>query len=158
MTYKNWTEEEQIVLDKVMEYIDLKAHVFGKPERGIIKIEKRNPMYGGDGIVYMLSFFEADELVNNRIACYMVLLNKGDQAGFHEHGNRHEQELYIVVNGSGKYIERVGNDRIIKESILKKGSITAINGIDNYHSVINNSDEPLIIFVVTTNEKQMPTA
>lgn len=154
MTNKNWTSEEQTVIDKVAEYIDLKAYIFGKSDRGIIKVEKRDPMYGGDGIVYMLSFFESDELVNNRIACYMVLLNKGDQAGFHEHGNRNEQELYIVVNGSGKYIERIGSDNIIKEVELKRGSITAVSGKENYHSVINTAEEPLIIFVVTTNEKQ----
>lgn len=154
MIKAKWTLEEQAVINKVAEYIDLKAYIFGKSDRDVIKIEKRDPMYGGNGIVYMLSFFGANELVNNRIACYMVLLNKGDQAGFHEYGNRFEQELYIVVNGSGKYVERIGNSDVIKELHLNKGSITAIGGKENYHSVTNTADEPLIIFVITTNEKQ----
>lgn len=150
---KDWTDEEQDILNILAKYIDLKVVSFGQPERGVLSITKRDPMYGGNGMVYMLSIFEDIELVNNRIAQYMVLMNNGDQAGFHEHGGRKEQELYILVHGEGKYIERKGEDEIIRQFDLKRGAITAINGNDNFHSIINTGDEPLIIFVVTTNEK-----
>ena len=150
---KNWTAEEQQVLDEVAKYIDITMTPFGKPQRGVISIEKRDPMYDGDGVVYMLSIFEEGELVNNRIGVYMVLLKKGDQAGFHEHWSKKEQELYIIVKGKGKYIEREGQDKITRTFELQKGAVTAIKGEDNYHSIINSGDEPLIIFVVSTYEK-----
>lgn len=146
-------KEKQQVIDEVSKYIDITLTPFGKPQRGVIDVEKRDPMYGGNGVVYMLSVFEKGELVNNRIGTYMVLLNKGDQAGFHEHGTKKEQELYVLVHGEGEYIEREGQDKITRKFNLKKGNVTSIQGNDNYHSIINTGDEPLIIFVVTTYEK-----
>lgn len=146
-------KEKQQIIDKVSEYIDIILTPFGKPQRGVIEVEKRDPMYDGHGVVYMLSIFEKGELVNNRIGTYMVLLNKGDQAGFHEHGTKKEQELYVLVHGEGEYIERIGKDTITRKFSLKKGNVTSIQGDDNYHSIINTSNEPLIIFVVTTYEK-----
>lgn len=146
-------KEKQQVIDEVSKYIDITLTPFGKPRRGVIDVEKRDPMYGGNGVVYMLSVFEKGELVNNRIGTYMVLLNKGDQAGFHEHGTKKEQELYVLVHGEGEYIEREGQDKITRKFNLKKGNVTSIQGDDNYHSIINIADEPLIIFVVTTYEK-----
>lgn len=146
-------KEKQQVIDEVSKYIDITLTPFGKPQRGVIDVEKRDPMYGGNGVVYMLSVFEKGELVNNRIGTYMVLLNKGDQAGFHEHGTKKEQELYVLVHGEGEYIEREGQDKITRKFNLKKGNVTSIQGDDNYHSIINTGDEPLIIFVVTTYEK-----
>jgi oxalate decarboxylase/phosphoglucose isomerase-like protein (cupin superfamily) len=142
--------EKKHVLETVSKYIDITLTPFGKPRRTVIDIEKRDPMYNGDGVVYMLSIFEKGELVNNRIGNYMVLLNKGDQAGFHEHGTKKEQELYVLVHGEGEYIEREGLDNITRKFNLKKGNITSIQGDNNYHSIINTGDEPLIIFVVTT--------
>lgn len=144
--------EKKQVLETVSKYIDITLTPFGKPQRTVIEIEKRNPMYDGNGVVYMLSIFEKDELVNNRIGTYMVLLNKGDQAGFHEHGSKKEQELYVIVHGEGEYIEREGLNTVTRKFNLKKGNVTSIKGEDNYHSIINTGDEPLIIFVVTTYE------
>lgn len=144
--------EKKQVLETVAKYIDITLTPFGKPQRTVIDIEKRDPMYDGNGVVYMLSIFEKGELVNNRIGTYMVLLNKGDQAGFHEHGSKKEQELYVIVHGEGEYIEREGLDKITRKFNLKKGNLTAIQGENNYHSIINSGDEPLIIFVVTTYE------
>lgn len=147
-------KEKQEVLDILSKYIDLKVSPFGKSERGVLHVEKRDPMYNGNGVVYMISFFEEGELVNNRFASYMVLMNKGDEAGFHDHGTRKEQELYVIVNGEGLYKERQGKDKVTKTIDVKKGHITSVSGLDNYHSIINTGDEPLIIFVVATNEKQ----
>ena len=153
MENQEWTTEEFDVLNTVAKYIDTTTASFGKDEHGVLKIEKRDPMYGGNGVVYMLSVFADGELVNNRVGCYMVLMSNGDQAGFHEHGSKKEQELYVIVHGEGKYIERAGEDRIVRETILRKGAVTSIKGDGNYHSIINTGCEPLIIFVVTTYEK-----
>ncbi|MDR2955801.1 MAG: cupin domain-containing protein [Prevotella sp.] len=146
-------QEKQQVIDTVSRYVDINLTPFGKPQRGVIDVEKRDPMYDGNGVVYMLSIFEKDELVNNRIGTYMVLLNKGDQAGFHEHYSKREQELYVIVHGEGEYIERIGKDTVTRKFNLKKGNVTAISGENNYHSIINTGDEPLVIFVITTYEK-----
>lgn len=152
MENNNWEAEKKQVLDTVSKYIDITLTPFGKPQRQVIDVEKRDPMYGGNGVVYMLSLFEKDELVNNRIGVYMVLMNNGDQAGFHEHGSKKEQELYVLVHGQGEYIERIGEDNITRKFDLKKGHVTCIQGDNNYHSIINTGNEPLIIFVVTTYE------
>lgn len=152
MKNNNWENEKKQVIDTVAKYIDIKLTPFGKPQRTVIDVEKRDPMYAGKGVVYMLSIFEKDELVNNRIGVYMVLMNKGDQAGFHEHGSKKEQELYVLVHGQGEYIERIGEDNITRKFDLKKGNVTSIKGENNYHSIINTGEEPLIIFVVTTYE------
>lgn len=146
----SWENEKKQVLETVSQYIDLTVVPFGKPTRTVLGVEKRDPMYDGSGVVYMLSLFEANELVNNRIGVYMVLLNNGDQAGFHEHGSKNEQELYVIVNGQGEYIERLGLDNETRKLNLKKGNITSIQGNNNYHSIINTGNEPLIIFVITT--------
>lgn len=147
--------DKKQVIDALKKYLDLSVTIFGKDRKSDydFDVEKRDPMYGGAGVVYMVSLFEKGELVNNRIGVYMVLLNKGDQAGFHEHGSRKEQELYVIVHGEGKYIERIGQENEIKTFTLKKGAVTAIKGDDNYHSLINTGDEPLIVFVVSTYEK-----
>lgn len=145
--------EKKQVLESVSKYIDLNVVPFGKEPNTVLDIEKRDPMYGGNGVVYMLTLFEKGELVNNRIGVYMVLMNKGDEAGFHEHGSKKEQELYVLVNGEGLYTERVGQDKVTRQMTLKKGNVTSIKGEGNYHSITNTGDEPLIIFVVTTYEK-----
>lgn len=152
MNTKEWNSEQQHVLDTVAKYIDINVVPFGKPVNTVLDIEKRDPMYGGNGVVYMLSVFEKGALVNNRIGVYMVLLNRGDQAGFHEHGSKKEQELYIIVNGKGSYTERIGEGNETRTLNLKKGNITSIQGNNNYHSITNTGNEPLIIFVVTTYE------
>lgn len=148
----NFDTEKQQILDQVSQYIDLNVVPFGKPVNTVLDIEKRDPMYGGNGVVYMLSIFEKGALVNNRIGVYMVLLNKGDQAGFHEHGSKKEQEIYVIVHGEGSYTERVGEVDETRTLTLKKGNVTSIQGDNNYHSITNIGDEPLIVFVVTTYE------
>ncbi|MFP8896264.1 cupin domain-containing protein [Chryseobacterium sp. EZn1] len=138
------------VIQEVSKYIHLYVMAFEKEERTIIRLEKRENMYGGNGTVYMIQMFDQKELANNRLAAYMVLLNKGDESGFHTHNLRNEQELYVVVHGTGEYRERTGTDGPIRRKVLQKGDITAISSI-GYHSIENTGDEPLIMFVITTN-------
>lgn len=141
--------EKQQVIDAVSKYVDLTVIPCAKEKRTVLDIEKRAPMYGGDGVVYMLSLFEKGELVNNRIGVYMVLMSKGDQAGFHEHGTKNEQELYVIVSGEAKYEERLGIDGAIRTLDVRKGNVISIQ--DNYyHQLTNTGAEPLIVFVVTT--------
>lgn len=138
------------VIQEVSKYIHLYVMAFEKEERTITRVDKRENMYGGNGTVYMLQMFDQKELANNRLAAYMVLLHKGDESGFHTHNQRNEQELYVVVHGNGEYRERTGTEGAIRKKTLQKGDITAISSI-GYHSVENTGDEPLIMFVITTN-------
>jgi len=138
------------VIQQVSKYINLYVMAFEKEERTITRLEKRENMYGGNGTVYMVQMFDHKELANNRLAAYMVLLKNGDESGFHTHNLRNEEELYVVVHGTGEYRERTGTDGPIRKKTLQKGDITAISSI-GYHSVENTGDEPLIMFVITTN-------
>ncbi|WP_278035527.1 cupin domain-containing protein [Flavobacterium nitratireducens] len=144
------TAENNEIIKLVSQYIDLSVTPFNKPERTVVRVDKRDPMYGGNGIVYLLQMFNEGELTNNRIGAYMVFLNKGDQAGFHTHGTRNEEELYIVMHGEGEYLEMTKKDGIIRKKNLKKGSITAMSG-EGFHSLTNTTDSILIVFVITTN-------
>lgn len=108
-------------------------------------------MYGGNGVVYLLQMFEEAELVNNRIGAYMILPKKGTRAGFHTHGTRNEQELYIVIHGEGLYFVKENWESAINTVEIQKGSVTTIRG-NGFHSVENSGNEPLNIFVITTNE------
>ena len=145
------TIENSKVVEVVSQYIDLTVTPFGQLSRSVVRVDKRDPMYGGNGVVYLLQMFGVNELANNRIGAYMVLLNKNDEAGFHTHGDRNEQELYIVMHGEGEYSDKAGEDGKIRVQKIIKGSITAVNN-NGFHSVKNTADKPLIIFVITTNE------
>lgn len=138
------------VIQEVSKYIHLYVMPFGKNERNFTRIDKRENMYGGNGTVHMIQMFDQKELTNNRLAAYMVLLNKGDESGFHTHNERNEEELYVVVHGTGEYRERTGTEGPIRKKTLRKGDITALHSI-GYHSIENTGDEPLIMFVITTN-------
>ncbi len=138
------------VIQEVSKYIHLYVMAFEKEERTITRVDKRENMYGGKGTVYMIQMFDQQDLANNRLAAYMVLLNRGDESGFHTHNLRNEQELYVVVHGTGEYRERTGTEGPVRKKILQKGDITAISSV-GYHSIENTGDEPLIMFVITTN-------
>lgn len=145
-------EERQAIINLVEKFIDLTVTPFGGNIRGVVRVDKREPMYGGKGIVYLLQMYEEGELVNNRIGCYMVLPGKGTRAGFHTHGSRNEQELYCIVHGNGVYRDMPGDDKhAVREHPVKRGSITSVQG-KGFHSIENTGSDPLIVFVITTNE------
>ncbi len=144
-------EEAEAVIKRISEFINLEVTPFGKDIRSIVQVDKRQPMYGGDGKVYLLHMFDKRELVNNRIGSYMILPDDGDESGFHTHGPRKEQELYIVMHGVGEYADRDGEHGTIRKQKISKGSVTAVQH-NGFHAVKNIGNEPLIIFVVTTNE------
>ncbi len=143
--------EANQVIEKVSQYIDLSVIPFGQNKRSVVRVDPRQPMYGGNGIVYLLQMFGVDELINNRIGCFMVFLNKYDQAGFHDHGPRGEEEIYVVMHGKGEYSDKDGVDGEVRTHKITKGNITAVSN-EGFHSVQNTTDEPLIIFVITTNK------
>ena len=118
--------------------------------RTVSRYDKRRNMYGGTGIVYLLQLFRPDELVNNRIAAYMVLPSADDSAGFHSHGDRNEEELYVVMQGTGTYFEKDTPNSEPRAVDIHPGSVTSVKG-EALHAVTNTGETPLIVFVITTN-------
>ncbi|MCC5941789.1 MAG: cupin domain-containing protein [Balneolaceae bacterium] len=144
-------QEKKELLEKIEPFLTPHLHHFGSKRNTFAQIDEREKMYGGNGVVYLLQMFEEAELVNNRIGAYMILPEKGTSAGFHTHGTRNEQELYIVIHGEGLYFEKENWESGIKSVHIQKGSVTTIRG-NGFHSVENSGNDPLIIFVITTNE------
>ena len=152
MSRANLTSSEKQQLDELLSsVIDPKVLHYGSKRTDVARYDKRVNMYGGDGTVYLLQMFEENELVNNRIGAYMILPDKGTSAGFHTHGTRGEQEIYVVISGYGEYMEKDDRESEPRSYQISPGCLTTIKG-DAYHSVTNTSDKPLIIFVITTNE------
>lgn len=129
------------------------VHHLGSDRTTVARYDKREAMYGGDGVVYLLQMFQEGELVNNRIGAFMVLPEAGTSAGFHTHGTRNEQELYLVLHGQGIYKEKDDWESAPRTYPVSAGSCTTVKG-SAFHAVENCSDEPLIIFVITTNEPE----
>lgn len=144
--------EVQYINSLVGDYMDLTSIHFGNRPRGVVRYDKRPEMYGGNGVVFLLQMFSDAELVNNRIGAFMVLPTSSDSVGFHTHGTRKEQELYLILEGEGIYLEKEKWQSPEKEYKVKKGNITTIKG-SGFHGLRNTGDKPLIVFVITTNEK-----
>lgn len=144
--------EEVVLINKLISpYIKPRLIKINSDRSEPVSYDKRMNMYGGDGSVYLVQMFGEGELVNNRIGAYMILPGKGDSVGMHTHGTRKEEELYVVLRGTGIYYEQLESESDTKSYSINPGSVTAING-DGLHGVKNTGSEPLIIFVITTNE------
>lgn len=145
---------EQELLDGLISpFINPVVYHYGSDLTNVKRYDKRENMYGGEGTVYLLQMFEEAELVNNRIGAFMILPTSGDSCGFHTHGTRKEQEIYLVVNGEGIYLEKDNWESEVRSYSLEKGNLTTVRG-EAFHAVKNKGDEPLIIFVITTNEPE----
>lgn len=142
--------EKQQVDALVQEYLTPKVHPLGTSARTVSRYDKRKAMYDGTGVVYLLQLFRPDELVNNRIAAYMVLPTDDDSVGFHSHGDRNEEELYVVMHGTGVYLEKDDAESEPRRIDIGPGSVTSVKG-EALHAVRNTGAEPLIVFVITTN-------
>ncbi|MFO7799481.1 cupin domain-containing protein [Rhodohalobacter sp.] len=151
---KPLSKKEKSELDNLLDSIlDPTLFHYGSERREVARYDKRDNMYGGSGTVYLLQMFSKGELVNNRIGAYMILPEKGDSVGLHTHGTRKEQELYVVVHGEGIYSEKDSEAGKVRNYDIKKGSVTTVRG-EAYHAVKNSGNEPLVIFVITTNEPE----
>lgn len=150
--HKSMTKNEVQTIDELVSaYINPEVFHLGKSPRTVARYDKREQMYGGKGTVYLMQLFNEGELVNNRIGAYMVLPTSDDSVGFHTHGTRSEQELYVVMSGKGEYHERDDAQGEIRTFQIEKGNVSTVKG-DAHHAVSNTGKHPLIIFVITTYE------
>jgi len=148
------TSEEKASLDHLLEpLLDPAVFHLGSKDHHVKRYDKREQMYGGKGTVYLLQMFEENELVNNRIGAFMILPTSNDSCGFHTHGTRNEQEIYLVMNGEGEYLEKETWEGSVQKYPIKKGNLTTVRG-DAFHAVRNTGNQPLVIFVITTNEPE----
>lgn len=138
------------LVDPILEPV---VYQYGSDRHHVKQYDKRENMYGGEGTVYLMQMFEENELVNNRIGAFMILPSSADSCGFHTHGTRNEQEIYLVMHGEGEYLEKDEWEGEERSYPLKKGNLTTVRG-DAFHAVKNTGDSPLIIFVITTNEPE----
>jgi len=143
--------EKQRLDALLSQVIDTTVHHYGTEPRSAVRYDKREEMYGGSGTTYLLQMFEEEELVNNRIGAYMVLPTGEDSVGFHTHGDRSEQEVYVVMHGHGTYLEKDHAEAEPRSYPIEEGTITTVRG-NAFHAVRNAGAEPLIIFVITTFE------
>lgn len=151
---KELTDQEKRTVDKLVEvHITPEVCHLGAERRKVARYDKREKMYGGTGTVYLMQLFHEGELVNNRIGAYMILPTNEDSAGFHTHGTRQEQELYVVMSGSGEYHEKDDAQSNPRTYPISRGSVTTVRG-NAHHAVSNTGNGPLIIFVITTNEPE----
>ncbi|WP_340105058.1 cupin domain-containing protein [Rhodohalobacter sp. 8-1] len=152
MSRTSLTTTEKEELHKLIEtIIQPTVYHFGADRTDVARYDKRENMYGGEGVVYLMQMFEDGDLVNNRIGAYMILPEKDASVGYHTHGTRNEQEVYLVISGEGEYMEKDRWESEPKRYPLQAGNLTTIRG-EAFHSVVNKSEEPLVIFVITTNE------
>ncbi|MEF8865461.1 MAG: cupin domain-containing protein [Salinibacter sp.] len=146
------SSDERQRLDALLdEVLDTTVYHYGAEPRSAVRYDKRTEMYGGSGATYLLQMFEEGDLVNNRIGAYMVLPTEEDSVGFHTHGDRNEQELYVVMQGTGAYLEKDHAEAAARRYPIETGTITTVRG-SAYHAVRNTGNEPLVIFVITTFE------
>ncbi len=152
MAKTDLTENEKNELNKMLgPLINPMVYHYGSSRTKVARYDKREEMYGGNGVVYLLQMFEPDELVNNRIGAFMLLSSPADSVGFHTHGTRNEEEIYLVMHGKGEYLEKDDWESEPRSYPLSKGNLTTVRG-SAYHAVKNTGEEPLVIFVITTNE------
>lgn len=144
-------DEKQRLDALIDEVMDTTVHHYGAEARSAARYDKREEMYGGSGTTYLLQMFEDGELVHNRIGAYMVLPTAEDSVGFHTHGDRNEQEIYVVMHGRGTYLEKDSAEAEARRYPIEEGTITTIRG-NAFHAVRNAGPEPLIVFVITTFE------
>ena len=105
-----------------------------KPEN--FKTELRENMRGGDGIVKISHFVNADELYEKGRLFAQLTLEKNCGIGYHTHDA--DSEIFVIQSGSAVYNDN-GN-----ECIVTKGDVLVCAKGEG-HSIKNINDEPVIM-------------
>lgn len=140
----NFDKREIDVLGTISRYVDINAFPAGKSKQFDFDIKEDRSCNMN---IYQVSVLDKGGN-NNCIGKYIVLMNTGDKIDFLEYREHKDQELYIVINGCGEYIEFSPDNSLLRKSIIEKGNITSNQSNSSSHTIINTGDEPLIIFMV----------
>jgi len=104
-----------------------------------ITTEVRENMRGGEGKAELGHWFTPEQFGGKVRLCTRLTLPPGASVGNHAHEG--EDEIYIVMSGSGKILE--GGEWI---SISTGDAV--LTGKGDSHSVKNDGDAPLVIAAV----------
>jgi mannose-6-phosphate isomerase-like protein (cupin superfamily) len=102
-------------------------------------IEDRPNLRGGTGTIRFRHAFKPSEFTAKSRLCATLLIPPGASVGKHEHVN--EDELYVVLAGSGLLDDGATQTRINKGDAL-------LTGGGGSHAVINDGAETLEILAV----------
>ena len=104
-----------------------------------LKTEVRDRMRGGPGSVTIRHFFEKSEFTANARLCAQMIIPPGAGIGPHQHEG--EDEVYIVLRGSGLL-----DDGKVQTRVSAGDAILTGNG--GTHAVTNDGKEDLEIIAM----------
>ena len=108
-------------------------------KRDEMPVEERANMRGGTGTIRFRHAFKPSEFTAKSRLCATLLIPPGATIGRHEHVN--EDELYVVLSGSGLLDAGTAQTRINPGDAVLTGGGGA-------HAVINDGTETLEILAV----------
>lgn len=103
-------------------------------------VEKREKMRGGDGTVTIKHFFKKEDFKSKVRLCAKLILPPGTSIGLHEHPS--EDEVYIILKGTGILTTPDGNFNVLPEDAI-------LTGAGGSHSIKNNglTDLEILAFI-----------
>lgn len=104
-----------------------------------MKTESRENMRGGKGNINITHIFKQDEFTGKCRLCARVVIQPGDNIGFHEHNN--EEEIYVITKGVA-----LVNDDGIEKQVTAGDAVLTGNG--KGHSIKNIGNEPLELLAI----------
>jgi len=108
-------------------------------KRDAMKVETREQMRGGTGTIQLRHAFQETEFTVPCRLCATLTLPPGASIGRHEH--RQEEEIYIVLSGSGLLDDGADRKRI-------EAGDAVLTGNGGAHAVSNDGDTPLELLAV----------
>lgn len=102
-------------------------------------VEIREKMREGNGNVKLQNIFSPDEFKGKCRLFSQITLEPGCSIGSHEHDQ--EEEIYYILSGTGIVDDNGQVKNIGPGDAIKTGG-------GEYHSIANNSDQPLIFIAV----------
>ncbi len=109
-------------------------------EASEVRIEKREKMRGGNGIIEVTHFTNSpEELFGKGRMFARMTLKPGDSIGFHKHEG--DGELYYILSGNAKYDD---NGEIRR---IQAGDVTICPEGEG-HGIENDTDEPIDIIAL----------
>ena len=103
------------------------------------KVEIRENMRGGAGRITFQHFFQQDEMTAGMRLCAQLVIPPGAGIGPHTHAE--EDEVYIIIRGTG-----ILDDGTTQTSVTAGDSILTGNG--ESHAIRNEGDENLELIAV----------
>lgn len=107
-------------------------------QRKDLKVELKERMRGGDGVVTCVHFADPSGMKNHRLVAEMTL---PPGASIGEHAHVSETEYYLILSGTGVVI-----DDGVEKAVSPGDVVITENGAK--HSILNTGKEPLVFHAV----------